>query len=126
MRTCYSAVLLVAALGAGLAGCQSSSASGRPVVSAIPMLAPESASAAGLSAQQANQAVSLYTAKCVRCHKSYDPTIYNDAQWRTWMTKMSKKARLTPEQDELLSRYLTAFRAANSQTNKTIDSKITK
>ena len=117
MRTCYSAVLLVAALGAGLAGCQSSSASGRPVVSAIPVLTPESAGAAGLSSQQANQALNLYTAKCVRCHKSYDPTVYNDAKWSAWMSKMSKKARLTPEQDELLSRYLSAFRAAHPQAN---------
>jgi hypothetical protein len=32
-------------------------------------------------------------------------------QWRYWMTKMSKKAHLKAEQEELVSRYLGAFRA---------------
>ena len=58
----------------------------------------------------------LYTAKCARCHKFYDPAKYSDAKWREWMDKMSKKAKLKPEQKEILSEYLESFRTA-AKTN---------
>src|SRR6266576_925637 len=64
----------------------------------------------GLSADELNQAARLYTIKCAKCHKFYNPADYNDAEWHTWMTKMSKKARLKPSQQDLLSRYLDNFR----------------
>ena len=55
----------------------------------------------------------LYIAKCAKCHKFYDPAAYSDAEWRVWMTKMSKKAKLKPAQEEFLSRYIDAtFRTA--------------
>ena len=69
-------------------------------------------STAGLSADDIAQGAKLHTAKCARCHKFYDPAAYSDAEWRLWMTKMAKKARLTPDQEAVLSRYLHAFRAA--------------
>ena len=50
--------------------------------------------------------------KCLRCHKFYDPAKYDDAQWRKWMTKMNKKAKLKPAQTELLARYLDTIRTA--------------
>jgi hypothetical protein len=52
----------------------------------------------------------LYTMKCARCHKFYDPAKYSDAKWREWMDKMSKKAKLKPDQKEILSEYLETFR----------------
>src|SRR5262249_5512286 len=56
----------------------------------------------------------LYVARCARCHKFYDPAKYSDEEWRKWMTKMSKKSKLTPEQSEILSRYIdSTFRSAN-------------
>lgn len=39
-----------------------------------------------------------------------DPAAYSDAEWRFWMKKMSKKARLKPDQEQLLARYLGAIR----------------
>jgi hypothetical protein len=50
----------------------------------------------------------------MRCHKSYDPTAYSQPDWDSWMVKMRKKAHLAPEQDELLSRYLNAYRGTTS------------
>ncbi len=47
----------------------------------------------------------LYVGKCAKCHKLYDPAKYSDQQWQVWMDKMSRKAKLQPEQTELLSRY---------------------
>src|SRR5262249_13563450 len=48
----------------------------------------------------------LYVSKCARCHKFYDPARYSDQQWEDWMTKMSRKAKLKPDQQLLLSRYI--------------------
>ena len=48
----------------------------------------------------------IYVAKCAKCHKFYDPAKYSEADWQMWMTKMSKKAKLKPEQEQVLSRYI--------------------
>ena len=48
----------------------------------------------------------LYVVKCSKCHKLYDPRKYSDEDWENWMTKMTRKARLKPEQAEMLSRYI--------------------
>jgi len=48
----------------------------------------------------------LYVTKCSKCHKLYDPRKYSDAEWEKWMGKMSKKAKLTSEQERLLSKYV--------------------
>ena len=53
----------------------------------------------------------LYTVKCARCHKFYDPAKYSDEAWHTWMDKMSRKAKLKPDQKQTLSEYLETFRA---------------
>jgi len=107
---CLLSLLIGAA--AAQAGCQTPPPpAGRASGGPIPVLAVDSAKAAGFSPQQASEALHLYTAKCIRCHKSYDPTPYTDAQWSVWMTKMSRKAHLDPTQQEELVRYLQAFRA---------------
>jgi hypothetical protein len=48
----------------------------------------------------------LYVAKCAKCHKFYDPAKYSDEEWSRWMVKMSRKAKLTPDQESMLSRYI--------------------
>ena len=75
-----------------------------------PVVSVEAAQVAGLSVQELSEATKLYTTKCMRCHKSYEPRVYEQNQWETWMGKMRKKAHLTPEQEKLLSRYLGAYR----------------
>jgi len=42
--------------------------------------------------------------------KFYDPGAYSEKDWEMWMRKMSRKAKLKPEQDDLLRRYLGEFR----------------
>lgn len=110
MRSWLSAFLVVLLTVAGLAGCQTSVSSGRIAGGTVPILDADSARAAGLSLQEVGGAAKLYTAKCARCHKFYDPAVYSDPEWRSWMKKMSKKARLKSDQEQLLSRYLEAFR----------------
>jgi hypothetical protein len=75
-------------LGFGLGGC---------AVPATAKGAPSNDSVAGQK---------LYVAKCAKCHKFYEPARYSEADWQMWMTKMSKKAKLKPQQEEELSRYI--------------------
>ena len=75
-----------------------------------PVVSVEAAQTAGLSAQELSEATKLYTTKCMRCHKSYEPRVYEQSQWESWMGKMRKKAHLSPEQEKLLGRYLGAYR----------------
>jgi hypothetical protein len=48
----------------------------------------------------------LYYAKCAKCHKLYPPANYSDEDWKMWMGKMKKKAKLNDEQEAQLSLYI--------------------
>jgi hypothetical protein len=74
--------------GIGAAGC------------AVPAIAKDSPSKESAAGQK------IYVAKCAKCHKFYDPAKYSEADWQMWMAKMSKKAKLKPQQEEDLSRYI--------------------
>jgi hypothetical protein len=76
------------------------------------------AEAVGLKPAQIDEAAKLYTAKCLRCHKSYDPRAYTDKQWQTWMSKMNRKAHLDSAQQDLLGRYLKAVRDTPVSPNR--------
>ncbi len=52
----------------------------------------------------------LYVAKCAKCHRFYEPKNYNDSEWGRWMGAMSRKSKLKPEQEDVLARYLDAYR----------------
>jgi hypothetical protein len=80
------------------------------------LLLPVSAGAHELSVEEIKVAKKLYLTKCAKCHKFYDPAGYSDAEWRKWMDKMSRKAKLKPDQKEILSKYLETFRDG-SKTN---------
>jgi hypothetical protein len=67
--------------------------------------------AGDLTELETKKAKKLYVSKCAKCHKLYDPGKYSDAEWQSWMTKMARKARLKPDQRELLSRFLDGVRA---------------
>lgn len=110
MRFWFHGWVAVLALAAGCASPAPSQPATRPPSAAeIATMAGR----AGLVADEIKQAAGIYNLKCARCHKFYNPADYDDAEWKSWMTKMSRKARLKPEQDQLLSRYLGALRAAN-------------
>ncbi len=112
MRTSLVLILVAVAAVAGSVGCQSPQPGGRPAHISIPVLGEDAARAAGLSDEQARDALALCAAKCARCHQFYNPSPYSQAEWDRWMSKMSKKAHLKPEQEEILSRYLGAVRTA--------------
>ena len=91
----------------------------KPRAGSAPILDEDVARRAGLSPSEVNDANRLYTAKCMRCHKSYEPAAYSQPEWNSWMIKMRKKAHRAPGQDQLLSRYLDAYRSGRlfSKTN---------
>jgi hypothetical protein len=64
------------------------------------------ASATDSSGDPTRAARKLYIAKCAKCHKFYDPAKYSDAEWAMWMEKMGRKAKLKPEQQQMVSRYI--------------------
>jgi cytochrome c5 len=111
MRSFFSRTVVVLWVVAGLVGCQSSRSGDSPGSNSIPLLSADAASAAGISAQEVSDANSLYGAKCAKCHRFYHPTDYSQRDWDMWMRKMSRKSKLTPAQEDLLTRYLAAFRA---------------
>lgn len=74
------------------------------------------AGAAGLSSEDLSAGRKLYQTKCGRCHKFYNIDHYPDPAWAMWLEKMVAKARLTPEEASLLSRYLQTLRPSHPPT----------
>ena len=49
----------------------------------------------------------IYTTKCNSCHSLVRPERFTPEKWVPWVEKMSKKAKLTPEESKLVLSYLT-------------------
>ncbi len=101
-------LVTLAAVGLALtqAGCETS----RPLKQSQWKPVPNPGRLAGFRAEEIKEANDLHAIKCAKCHQFYNPADYEEAEWRAWMRKMGNKARLTPSQQELLSRYLDTFR----------------
>ena len=80
------------------------------MTAAATLLVPASGAADPTEAKPA--ARKLYEAKCLRCHKTLDPTIYEEMTWKRWLWKMKDKARLDNEEYGDLSDYLKGVREA--------------
>ncbi len=93
-------LVLLTILGFALAGCRG------------PAAATDTAS------DEMRKARKLYVAKCAKCHKLYDPKKYPDEEWQEWMVKMNRKAKLKPEQEEMLARYIATLRTPGPNTVK--------
>ena len=115
MRAGQALFLIAIVAVVGATGCQTQTSGARAGSSAPPSLDAGLASAAGLSDEQVGEATQLYIAKCANCHKFYHPADYEEAEWNRWMKKMGKKSKLKPDQYELLSRYLAAFRQQSGE-----------
>src|SRR3954465_3298020 len=97
-------VFLVTSIAAIQLACQSSGG-GR---STLPEPNPERAGE--LRPEELREGNRLYTVKCAKCHKFYNPGDYDRAEWHMWMTKMSRKAHLNADEQIRLARYLDLFR----------------
>ena len=106
MRT---GTIVAAALLCVLVGCKTGGfGNGRIVPD--PAVAAVAAEQAGMSVSDIARAADMYVLKCAKCHQFYDPADYGDASWSKWMTKMSRKTKLSSDEDDLLRSYLEAYR----------------
>jgi len=80
---------------------------------ALPAFQPSDASVAW-SETDLQAARRLYLNKCARCHKFHDPAKYVETEWRDWMEKMSRKARLSAAEEEQLVQFLGLYRATST------------
>jgi hypothetical protein len=80
------------------------------MLAAFALLLP-AAGADKLTAGEIKMAHGIYTAKCAKCHEFYEPKRYSEKEWRSWLLKMNKKAKLKKEQSDLIGRYLDEYRA---------------
>jgi cytochrome c553 len=64
-----------------------------------------------LSSKDLEAARKIYVAKCAKCHRFHDPKNYSDSAWQGWMGTMSRRSKLKPDEERLLTRYLEAYRA---------------
>lgn len=117
MRCWFPILLAWSVVAVGPSGCQSTAPAGRKASASVPLLTAAQISAAGLGENEIEPATTLCNLKCLKCHKFYGPDEYRDAEWNHWMVKMSRKARLKPDQQELLTRFLNAFRV-DSRANE--------
>ncbi len=113
MKLAWTSLVVLMTICGSVSGAERSPKRG---AGSAPLLDPAAVQNSGMTPQSASAARKLYTTKCMRCHKSYDPAEYSQPQWESWMMKMRTKAHLSPEQDRLLSQYLGAYRAASPLT----------
>ena len=55
----------------------------------------------------------VYEAKCGRCHKLHEPNRGNMAQWTIWIDRMAPKAKLTDEEKQQVTDYVSVNALAN-------------
>jgi hypothetical protein len=110
--------MVALAMAAGLTGCRDAPSLSRGNSNVLPPTVPVTLNAGNFSSAELQYATRLYTAKCARCHKFYNPADYGDAEWRAWMSRMTRKARLKPDQARLVSRYLETVRTAQRTDDK--------
>ena len=70
-----------------------------------PAASPQALTTADIAAAR-----KLYEVKCAKCHKFYEPKDYSQGEWNRWMTSMSRKSRLKPDQARILNQYLDDYR----------------
>ncbi len=99
---------VVLCLVLGIPGCATRGAS---TMAALPP--PPGDGAASFPPDELALARATYLNKCARCHKFHNPADYSQQNWDKWMAKMSRKAKLKPPEEELLSRYLALYRSGD-------------
>lgn len=82
----------------------------------LPPLTPSQTSWAvrqwpGTSGQDIAASRELYLARCSGCHAVKPPLEHTITEWRKWVGVMAPRAKITPEQQEEILRYLAAAKA---------------
>lgn len=73
----------------------------------------EKTSSASVSEAQFLAGKAVYEAKCGKCHKLYNPSRGNMTQWTKWIDRMAPKAKLTDEEKQQVTDYVSVNALAN-------------
>ncbi len=78
---------------------------------AVPHATPEDAARAagswpGISVADLEAGRSRYVARCTSCHRARSPARYPPDRWGAHLDKMAERARLSPDDRDLILRYL--------------------
>lgn len=74
------------------------------------MLASFGVVANELTDKEKSAAKRIYDTRCVKCHVKRWPVDYPPEEWQLWMKKMSRKAKLTPDEQKLMAHYFDSLR----------------
>ena len=66
----------------------------------------EKTESATVSNAQFSAGKTVYEAKCGRCHKLFEPSRGNMTQWTKWIDRMAPKAKLTDEEKQQVTDYV--------------------
>jgi hypothetical protein len=61
---------------------------------------------AGTDSTALHQGYELYVNKCGACHALYRPSKFTEGKWTKEVPDMATRAHITPEQSEMILRYL--------------------
>ena len=81
----------------------------------VPRVTPELVAIAqrsdpSVSTEQLESARTLYVNRCSSCHSLNLPHDYSVSEWREWMPKMARKAKLADTQEAEILRFVLAAR----------------
>jgi hypothetical protein len=49
----------------------------------------------------------LYQALCTSCHPAYEPRLFSDGKWRSFIADHAHVAGITPDEGKTITEYLT-------------------
>ena len=75
----------------------------------LPVASALDAARAASSVEQLNAGRALYVAKCTGCHSAHPPAQFAATEWPAHVADMSADAKLTHEDEAVITRYLVTF-----------------
>ncbi len=76
---------------------------------ALPVAGALDAARAATTVEQLNAGRAIYVAKCTGCHSAHPPSNFAATEWPAHVADMRMDAKLTPEDESAITRYLVTF-----------------
>jgi len=111
----YKATLIICSVVFIIAQCSSTKSTTKKVDPFLPQETDVPIAQAhwnGTTIDQLKQGYSIYSTKCVECHDMKNIQDFTLTDWPSIIEGMSRKAKLSPDQQNLVSHYILARREA--------------